>query len=174
MAPARRVGLALVRFSAKVGDQILEVTIERRNGSYSVDVDDEHFEVDSHKLEGDFYSILTGGRSYEVSVETTRDGYTVRHGATKQVVTLSDPGRQARDELDASKGSAQVTTDMPGKIVRVLVREGDSVEAGQGLVVVEAMKMENEIAAPKAGRVLSVAVQPNQTVESGAELLVIE
>ena len=163
-----------MRFSAKAGRQILEVTIERRNGTYSVEIDGVQYEVDSHKLEADFYSILTGGRSYEVSVEATRDGYRVRHGAAEQLVTLSDPGRQAREELADSKGSAAVVSAMPGKVARVLVRVGDRVEAGQGVVVVEAMKMENEITAPKPGRVISITVQPDQTVESGTELLVIE
>ncbi len=163
-----------MRFSAKAGRQILDVTIERRNGTYSVEIDGVQYEVDSHKLEADFYSILTGGRSYEVSVEATRDGYRVRHGAAEQLVTLSDPGRQAREELADSKGSAAVVSAMPGKVARVLVRVGDRVEAGQGVVVVEAMKMENEITAPKPGRVSSIAVQPGETVERGAELLVIE
>ncbi len=163
-----------MRFSAKSGQRILEVTIERRNGSYSVEIDGVQYEVDSHKLEADFYSILTGGRSYEVSVEATRDGYRVRHGAAEQLVTLSDPGRQAREELVDKKGTAAIVCAMPGKVVRVLVSVGDKVEAGQGVIVVEAMKMENEITAPKPGRVSSIAVQPGETVESGAELLVIE
>ena len=163
-----------MRISAKAGRQLLDVTIERRNGTYSVEIDGVQYEVDSHKLEADFYSILTGGRSYEVSVEITRDGYRVRHGAAEQLVTLSDPGRQARVDLAASQGSAAVVSAMPGKVVRVLVNEGDTVEAGQGVIVVEAMKMENEITAPRPGRVSSIAVQPDQTVESGAELLVIE
>ncbi len=163
-----------MRFSAKAGRQILDVTIERRNGTYSVEIDGVQYEVDSHKLEADFYSILTGGRSYEVSVEATRDGYKVRHGAAEQLVTLSDPGRQAREEQADSKGTAAVVSAMPGKVVRLLVGEGDTVEAGQGVVVVEAMKMENEITAPKPGRVRSIAVQPEQTVEGGTELLVIE
>ena len=163
-----------MRFSAKAGRRILEVTIERRNGTYSVEIDGVQYEVDSHKLEADFYSILTGGRSYEVSVEATRDGYRVRHGAAEQLVTLSDPGRQAREELADSKGTAAVLSAMPGKVVRVLVNVGDTVEAGQGVMVVEAMKMENEITAPRPGRISSIAVQPEQTVESGAALLVIE
>ena len=166
--------MAFVKISAKAGRQLLDVTIERQNGIYIVDVGGVRHEVDSHKLEGDFFSILTGNKSYEVSVETTRDGYRVRHGATEQLVTLTDPGRQARDALADSKGAETVVSVIPGKIVRVLVGEGDTVEAGQGVVVVEAMKMENEIMAPKAGSVSSIAVEPGQTVESGAELLRIE
>jgi biotin carboxyl carrier protein len=166
--------VALVKISAKAGQQLLDVTIERQNGIYVVEVDGVRHEVDSHKLEADFFSILTGGKSYEVSVETTRDGYRVRHGAADQLVTLSDPGRRARDAQADSRGPERVLSVMPGKIVRVLVNEGDAVEVGQGVVVVEAMKMENEIAAPKSGKVSSIAVEPDQTVEAGAELLRIE
>ncbi len=163
-----------MRFSAKSGPRILDVTIERRDGTYSVEIEGEHYEVDCHKLEADFYSFVIGGRSYEVSVEASRNGYRVRHGAAEQLVTLSDPGRQAREELVDTIGTAAVVSAMPGKVVRVLVRVGDRVEAGQGVMVVEAMKMENEITAPRPGRISSIAVQPEQTVESGAELLVIE
>jgi biotin carboxyl carrier protein len=163
-----------MRISARVGDTIHDVTIERQNGTHVVEVDGERFEVDSRKLEADFYSILIGGRSYEVSVEATRDGYHVRHGATQQLVTLSDPGRKAREERTAALGIAEILSDMPGKIVRVLVDEGDTVDEGQGLVVVEAMKMENEVTAPRAGRVDSIEVQPNQTVEGGTRLLTIK
>ena len=63
---------------------------------------------------------------------------------------------------------------MPGKIVKILVGEGDEVEQGQGLVVVEAMKMENEIKSPKAGVVKKVGVEEGETVESGALLVVVE
>jgi len=166
--------VAIVKISAKAGKRVLDVIIERRNGFYRVDVDGERHLVDVHKLEDDFYSIVTDHTSYEVSVEATREGYRVRHGAAEQLVTLSDPGRRAREGFDSSGGPERIISVMPGKVVRVLVSEGDTVEAGHGVVVVEAMKMENEIVAPRAGRVTSLAVAPGQTVESGAELLVIE
>jgi biotin carboxyl carrier protein len=163
-----------MKISAKVGTQLVDVTVVRQDGNLVVEVDGVSHEVDVHKLEGDFFSILSSGKSYEVSVESTRAGYLVRHGATELLVTLTDPGRQAREGLAGHRGPERVVSAMPGKIVRILVGEGDEVEVGQGVVVVEAMKMENEIAAPKAGRVSSIAVRPSQTVEGGAELLVIE
>jgi len=166
--------VAVVKICAKAGQQLLDVTVERRNGVYVVEVDGTRHEVDVYKLEGDFFSFLMGHKSYEVSVESTRDGYRVRHGAAEQLVTLTDPGRQARDAMADTQGPTTVHSVMPGKVVRILVDEGDEVEAGQGILVVEAMKMENEIAAPKAGTVRSIAVAPDQAVESGADLLVIE
>jgi len=163
-----------MKISAKAGQQILEVTIERSNGHYIVDVDGVQHEVDAHKLEADFYSILTEGRSYEVSVESRGDAYHVRHGAAEQLVRLTDPSRRAREEGPDPDGPEKIVTQMPGKVVRVLVSQGDAVEAGQGIIVVEAMKMENEITASKDGTVAALNVQPGQSVEGGAVLAVIE
>jgi biotin carboxyl carrier protein len=163
-----------MKISAQAGQQLLEVTIERSNGHYIVDVDGVRHEVDAHKLEADFYSILTEGRSYEVSVEPRGDAYHVRHGAAEQLVRLTDPSRRAREEGPDADGPVQILSQMPGKVVRVLVGEGDEVTAGQGVIVVEAMKMENEIAAPKDGKVASLSVGPGQSVEGGAVLAVIE
>jgi biotin carboxyl carrier protein len=165
--------VALVKISAKAGQQIVDVTIKRDDGVYVVEIGDKRHRVDVHKLEGDFYSILTDGRSYEVSVEPRGETYYVRHGAEELLVALSDPSRRAR-EGQVKQGPDEVVTQMPGKVVRLLVDEGDEVEAGQGLIVVEAMKMENEIAAGKPGKVVSVRVEPGQTVEGGAVLAVIE
>ena len=151
-----------------------EVSVDRENGGYIVEVDGTRLEVDAHKLEGDFYSILIDGRSYELSIERRRDGYYVRHGASERMVTFSDRSRRAREALGVAAGPLKVLSVMPGKVVRVLVAAGDAVESGQGLVVVEAMKMENEIAAPRAGKVKSVAVEAGQAVENGALLMVVE
>jgi len=163
-----------MKISAKAGQQVLEVTIERSNGHYIVDVDGVQHTVDAHKLEADFYSILTEGRSYEVSVESRGDAYHVRHGAAEQLVRMTDPSRRAREDGPDADGPEKIVTQMPGKVVRVLVSEGDEVEAGQGIIVVEAMKMENEIAASKEGKVTALHVQPGQSVEGGAVLAVIE
>ena len=163
-----------MKISAKAGPHVLEVMIERSDGHYVVEVDGVRHLVDAHKLEADFYSLLAGGRSYEVSVEPRGDAYHVRHGAAEQVVSLTDPSRRARELTASADGPARIVTLMPGKVVRVLVRAGDKVDAGQGVVVVEAMKMENELAAPRAGRVASLAVEPGQSVEGGAVLAVIE
>ena len=164
-----------MKLTAQVGDTVHEIMIERRDALFLVTVDGDQFEADAHKLQGDFYSILMKGRSYAVSVEALGDAYCVRHGAGKQVVRLTDPSRRARASAQvALQGPTRIQAVMPGKVVRVLVREGDSVALGQGLVVVEAMKMENEIASPKAGKVTSVLVEPGRPVEAGATLVVVE
>jgi biotin carboxyl carrier protein len=166
--------VAAMKFDARVGETEHEIVVTRLDGEYVVTLDGVQHVVDARKLEADFYSILYEGKSYEVSVESAGSKYRVRHGAHEQIVELADASRGGREELHKKGGLADVYSVMPGKVVRVLVAPGDQVHAGQGLVVVEAMKMENEIGSPRAGRVKSVDVAPGQTVEAGARLAVLE
>jgi len=163
-----------MKFAAVAGDTVHEIVVTQQDAAYVVTLDGVEHIVDARKLEADFYSILFEGKSYEVSVEIVGGRYVVRHGAHEQVVELADAARSGRDELGKRAGPASVDSVMPGKVVRLLVAPGDDVQAGQGLVVVEAMKMENEIASPRAGRVKSVDVTPGQNVETGARLIVLE
>ena len=163
-----------MKFQATVGEAAHEIVVSRVDGSYVVTLDGTEHIVDARKLEADFYSILYEGKSYEVSVESAGQKYIVRHGAHEQVVELADASRGGREEICKRGGPEAIDSVMPGKVVRVLVAPGDEVRAGQGLVVVEAMKMENEIGAPRAGRVRSVDVSPGQTVETGARLVVLD
>ncbi len=163
-----------MKITAQAGSEVHEITVTRVDGKLIVTVDGVEHGVDARKLEGDFYSLIVDGKSYEVSVEAEGSSYFVRHGATEQAVTLTVPGRKARDLHAGGDGPARVVSVMPGKIVRVLVGRGDAVQRDQGLVVVEAMKMENEIVAPRDGRVQSIEVQPGTAVEAGETLVVIE
>jgi biotin carboxyl carrier protein len=97
-------------------------------------------------------------------------------GGRLHAVHLVDPLRAGRrgDDTEHAGGPAEVRAVMPGKVVALLAAEGEAVEAGQGLLVVEAMKMENEITAPRAGRVAAIKVKQGEPVESGALLLVLE
>lgn len=174
MEERRPRGVAVMKFAAKVGEAVHDIEVTRLDADYVVTLNGVEHVVDARKLEADFYSILYEGKSYEVSVESAGPKYLVRHGAYEQVVELADASRGGREELHKRSGPESIDSVMPGKVVRVLVEPGVEVQAGQGLVVVEAMKMENEISAPRAGRVKSVEVIPGQNVETGARLVVLE
>ena len=111
-------------------------------------------EVDSAD---DEYRVLVDGRNYHINLVDERR---VRVGGTQGGLELQ--GRQ------------KVSVPMPGKVIAVLVAEGDQVEKGQGLVIVEAMKMENEVHSPIAGEIKEIKVKPGDTVEGGALLVVVE
>jgi biotin carboxyl carrier protein len=127
------------------------------------------------------YSILIGGRSYEVRV-TSRPGasprelsYVVALGSCEYEVEVRDPRAWSRRAGSAAgEGPQEITAPMPGKIVKVLVMEGQQVSRGQGLVVIEAMKMQNELHAPRGGRVGRIYAAEGSGVEAGAKLLRLE
>ncbi|MGH9665928.1 MAG: biotin/lipoyl-containing protein, partial [Bryobacteraceae bacterium] len=112
------------------------------------------------EVEPGVYSVLIGGRSYAVRV----NGAEVETNGCTFVVEVRDPRRsRRRSRAGLGEGRQNISAPMPGKVVRVLAAAGDAVEAGQGVVVVEAMKMQNEIKAPKAGTVVEVRAQEGAT-----------
>ncbi len=165
-----------VRLRVASGSREHEVHVQREDGLYRVVVDGAVHEVDARVVEGGVYSLLWGGWSYEVLVEQQEPGrYLVRQGTALRTVEVRESGTAPAGALPRrAAGPEAVVAVMPGKVVRVLVRPGDVVEAGQGLVVLEAMKMENEVTSPRAGKVTSVAVEPGQAVEAGALLVRVE
>jgi biotin carboxyl carrier protein len=122
------------------------------------------------------YSVITAGRSYEARVEPGADGaMAVVIDGSRFEIEVRDPRQfRRRTGLHGIEGLQNVAAPMPGKVVRVLVPLGAPVTAGQGLVVVEAMKMQNELRAPKSGKVVSVPVKEGDTVMAGDVLAVIE
>ncbi|MDQ6652802.1 MAG: hypothetical protein M3Y84_08655 [Acidobacteriota bacterium] len=145
----------------------------------SVEVDGRQYEMEVRQLAYGEYLIIADSNVYKCRVEMKRDSRTsfevVARGKSYDV-TLIDPKRlrSAQSSGAHDPGVAQVISPMPGKIVRVLVKPGAQVEAGAGIVVVEAMKMQNEMKAPKAGVVVSLNAQVGATVNAGDVLAVIE
>jgi len=130
--------------------------------------------VDAREVEPGIYSILIEGRGYEVKLEQAADGYCAEVNGRRFAIEVRDPRRaRARSSLQAA-GRQRIPSPMPGKVLRVLVSEGDMVAAGQGVVVVEAMKMQNEIRSPKSGRVAAVRVREGASVASGETLAEVE
>lgn len=156
----------------------------RINGtSRSIDFDRSRMQaaIDGRKIVTDtvvvspgVYSILLNGRSFEVTVEKSGEGWLVRTAGREFQIEYLDPRswRRMRGGSIELEGRQQVTAPMPGKIVRVLAVPGQKVAAGQGLLVIEAMKMHNEIRSPKSGTVDRL-VREGQTVNAGEILAVV-
>jgi biotin carboxyl carrier protein len=121
------------------------------------------------------YSVLLDGRSYDARVEERPDSLVVVIEGYRFEVEVRDPRRWSRKTgAHGADGIQTVTAPMPGKVVRVLVVPGESVQPGQGIAVVEAMKMQNEMKAPRAGKVLTVPTKEGATVAAGEVLATIE
>ena len=132
--------------------------------------------VDAQVLEHGAVSLLVDGRSYDVELDESGDEVQVLVGWELVTVDVADE-RTVRLRAGAAgfsvSGKVLITAPMPGKVVRVLVAPGDQVAEGQALVVVEAMKMENELKSPKAGTVREVFAKEGSAVEANAKLLTV-
>ena len=150
---------------------------DRGDGRYVLRLRGATHSVDARVLEHGAVSLLVDGRSYDVELDESGDEVQVLVGFELLTVDVADE-RALRLRAGAAgfsvSGKVLVTAPMPGKVVRVLVTPGTEVTEGQGLVVVEAMKMENELKSPKAGKVLEILCKEGQAVENGAKLAIVE
>jgi biotin carboxyl carrier protein len=119
-----------------------------------------------------YYSVMLNGRSYRVTAGAA--GQVVVNGRTLRMEVYDPRDWRAGVATTAGQGRQEVIAPMPGKIVRVLVKAGQEVSEGQGLIVVEAMKMQNEMKSPKTGRVVEVRGAADATVTAGQVLAVVE
>ena len=158
------------------GEQV-PVSIDRdKEGNTTVIIGDRKCVVDARWTQTDLLSIIIDGRSYQVDIHTDKDAHEVLIEGEHFEFELFDERKALLKKSAAMgvEGVQEINSSMPGKIIKILVAEGDEVEQGQGLVVVEAMKMENEIKSPKAGVVKKVGVKEGEAVEAGALLVVVE
>ena len=150
------------------------VDIQRADGRMVCAIDGRAVDVDVVDFGRGVYSLLIGGRSIEVRVEARGEALRVTSGGREFIASIRDPRRYRPGSAGAAtEGRQHVNAPMPGKVVHLLVSGGEVVEAGQGLLVVEAMKMQNEIRSPKAGTVEKVLVVEGQPVNAGDTLAII-
>lgn len=155
----------------------IPVEISERPGGYDVRVGGEEHAVDSLEVRPGLYSLLVEGRSYEATVHRPApDQFHVHLLDGMRPVELVHPMALLLKKMGAGGAgrAGSLTAPMPGKVVRVLVAPGDSVTKGAGIVVLEAMKMQNQLQAPGPGTVREVRVTEGESVEGGQVLVVLD
>jgi acetyl/propionyl-CoA carboxylase alpha subunit len=155
-----------VKLKAIIGETdhevVLEVGLEPAGGQVSARIGARVYELEAREIEDGVYLMFVGDRVREVRVD--------------ERIKIVDPKRLRSGQNSGAHhhGVAQIVAQMPGKVVRVHVEAGAAVEKGAGVLVVEAMKMQNEMKSPRAGVILSVNVKPGDTVNAGDVLAVLE
>lgn len=164
-----------MKYEAEIDGRPVSVELEQHGGRVSATIDGRDYELEVILPEEGAYLIFVGEQVY--------DARAWHEGANSLRVKLRDrlftasiiDRKHRRAAADHSQeGRQQLIAPMPGKVARVLLNPGDDVAAGQGVVVVEAMKMQNEIKSPKAGRVIEVRVSEGATVNANQVLAVVE
>jgi biotin carboxyl carrier protein len=166
---------AAVKFIAREGDSEFDVEVFRHGSGYRVRIGERWIEADFINIGRFVRSMrLEDGTQFTLVHHREGDTHEISMGGSTVFVDLIDPVAAKRRRRDDEMGtSGAVNALMPGRVVRILVSKGDVVRKGAGLLILEAMKMENEIQAPADGTVEELFVTSGQTVEAGAELVKI-
>ena len=160
-------------FDATTAGQTARVEVREAQGRYRVTIGGKSLDLDLVKIGESDLSVLVEGVSHDLTLEKTPLGFAVLLRGDRFDVELKDAVKGAALGKATHTGPVKLMAPMPGKVVKALVAPGDFVEAGQGVLVMEAMKMENELKAHRAGTVLEIRVKEGQAVEMGVLLLVI-
>ncbi len=163
---------------------IYDITIDGKNYRLELDraenlwacrLDGREVEVDAVLARPDVLSLRIGNRAYEVKCERVASDLHLWVGSERFAAEVRDP-RSLRGRVRAvdDRGPKKLTAPMPGKIVRILASEGAEVELGAGVLVVEAMKMQNEIKSPKKGTIQKIFVGEGAAVNAGDVLAIVE
>ena len=160
-------------YDISIGGKIHHLELQRTEGSWQLRLDGLDISADVEQIDPETLSILVGGKSFEVRREA--DGKIFLHGR-RYDVSVDDPRswRGRKRAGTGNEGPHKLTASMPGRIVRVLASEGDKISAGQGIAVVEAMKMQNEIKSPKQGTLKKLLARAGMNVHAGEVLAVVE
>jgi biotin carboxyl carrier protein len=166
-----------VKYEIQIAGKTRAVELTRAPNGWQASLDGVALDIDAAEISPGVFSILLNGQSHEVRIAAAPDGtLTLQDGPHEWKAQVIDPRawRGRRHGAAEVEGRQQIVAPMPGKVVRVLVKVGDQVEAGQGLLVVEAMKMQNEVRSPKTGKVEKLSAKEGQAVNSGDTLAWID
>jgi len=168
-----------MKYYVDVEGRTFELDFQEQGEQLRVQVGDHNLTLDLRAVtQPSLYSLIIDNASYEIFVETNGDEFDVLIGSEMFHLKVQDEWTRRlaniQRKTEVETGVVAIKAPMPGAVVSVEVAPGEEVKRGQGVVVLSAMKMENEIKSPRAGRVKSVDVQAGQTVEQGRTLVVIE
>jgi biotin carboxyl carrier protein len=166
-----------MKLEAIVDGETKQILLEEREGLYAIALGDHDVTtINARRVEEDVWSLIIDGRSYEATVQPIHNKLRITVGGVSWDIDVYNPLRRYTQtaETHVAEGGQVISSPMPGRVVRVEVAVGDKVEAGQGVVIVEAMKMENELRAAGPGIVKEIEVEAGQAVEDGQPLVIIE
>jgi biotin carboxyl carrier protein len=166
-----------MKFEVRIDGRARSVELTREDQRWRISLDGKSLDADAVEISPGVFSILLNGESHEIRVAPAPGGtLTLQTALHEFSAEVADPRawRGRRHSTLEAQGRQQILAPMPGKIIRVLVQVGEKVEAGQGLLVVEAMKMQNEIRSPKSGTVERLLATEGQPVNAGEVLAWID
>jgi biotin carboxyl carrier protein len=167
-----------LKFQAIIDETTIDVSIQNRPSGMEIICDNESIEIDCQPLSPHSYSLILNGNSHFLSIRSHPQGYEVTIDQHTNIVTIMDEQQLLLEKFGFSSSektqTGEIIAQIPGLISQIFVSIGDSVNTGDKLFILEAMKMENEINSPFSGTVKNISVESGVAVEKGTLIMTIE
>ena len=158
-------------YTFKLNNKIFKIDLEEEKNKVDVEIDGEHQQVEYSRLDDNLYSIIVDGKSLTIGVlKKGKNIHVFYQGDLYNIEAISD---RDRAKISSAGSGLVISSPMPSRIVKILKKVGDTVEPDEGVIVVEAMKMESELKAQTPGKVKDVKVKEGDTVEGGTVLVTL-
>jgi biotin carboxyl carrier protein len=165
-----------MKYEVEIAGRTLQIDLEQSEDLIKATINDRLYEAALLNPEENVYTLLIDGRVFEFTVEPGVDAnsLTVYNRDQILIANIIDRKRRHHGSEKSASGAQTIRAPMPGRVVQIMKAAGETVNSGEGVIVIEAMKMQNELGAPKTGKIVAIKVTPGQTVTTNQELAIVE
>lgn len=161
-----------MKYSLKIGKEILNFNLAESGEVFNIEFNEKKYNAELIKIDSNLYSMILDGQTCTVAIK--KEGKSIEIFYKGDLFSFEIPSARDKSSLENASGVDKISAPMPGRVVKVLKKVGDIIKEGEGLIVVEAMKMESELKSSIDGKVSEISVKDGDTVDLGAHLITVE
>ena len=161
-----------MKYSLKIGKKIISFILIEEEDFYKIELDEKEYKAELIKIDSNLYSLIIDGLTYTLAL--SKEGKKIELFFKGDLFVFEIPSQRDKGALENLSGIDKISAPMPGRVVKLLKKIGEDVLDGDGVIVVEAMKMESELKTNIDGKITEINVKEGDTVDLGAPLLTIE
>lgn len=161
-----------MKYSLKVNKKIISFDLTEEEGNYQISLDKKKYSGELVKIDSNLYSLICDGSTYTIAIQ--KEGKEISLFFKGDLFTYEIPSQRDKGGSENTSGIDKISAPMPGRVVKLLKSVGDNVVEGDGVVVVEAMKMESELKTSIDGKITDISVKEGDTLDLGAHILTVE
>tara|TARA_B100000700_G_C14966026_1_gene818890 strand:- start:134 stop:640 length:507 start_codon:yes stop_codon:yes gene_type:complete len=161
-----------MKYSLKIGKEILNFNLAESGEIFNIEFNEKKYNAELIKIDSNLYSMILDGQTCTVAIK--KEGKSIEIFYKGDLFSFEIPSARDKSSLENASGVDKISAPMPGRVVKVLKKVGDIIKEGEGLIVVEAMKMESELKSSIDGKVSEISVKDGDTVDLGAHLITVE
>ena len=161
-----------MKYDLKIDNKLISFNLEQKDTGYQIVLDEKTYNTDLIKIDSNLYSLIVNGSTFNIAI--SKEGKKIQIYYKGDLFSFEIPSRREKGSFENASGIDKIYAPMPGRIIRILKNIDDSVSRGEGVIVIEAMKMESELKTSISGKVSAISTKEGNTVELGAHLITIE